>query len=100
MVAERIMIGYAPSGYRLWSVGRKIMIIARDVKFTENNFWYRSDVITISITENNETNEDERREIYINDGGIVVHERGNGEFNLTNVEIMRVVRIELPISYQ
>lgn len=33
-----IMIGYAPSGYRLWDIERRQLFIARDVKFNENCF--------------------------------------------------------------
>lgn len=52
-----IMVGYAPSGYRLWSCEREKVIISRDVMFNENDFLFKSKVVEVdpgSITIDNE----------------------------------------------
>lgn len=36
-----IMIGYAPSGYRLWNIDKKKVIVARDVTFHEESFYFK-----------------------------------------------------------
>lgn len=35
---ELTMVGYAPNGYRLWDLGERRIVIARDVMFKENFF--------------------------------------------------------------
>ena len=46
-VEKCVMVGYAPNGYRLWDVKKNKIIVARDVKFDENNFWYKNNLVEI-----------------------------------------------------
>lgn len=43
-----VMVGYAPTGYRLWSTERNKIIISRDVKFDESKFWFKTKTVEIS----------------------------------------------------
>lgn len=56
MKAERcVMLGYAPCGYRLWNITERKIIVSRDVKFNEGEFYYRRSII--QIPEDNDKND-------------------------------------------
>lgn len=42
-----IMMGYSPTGYRLWSVEKQKIIISRDVEFNENSFFFKNKVVDL-----------------------------------------------------
>uniref|UniRef100_A0A1Y1L115 Retrovirus-related Pol polyprotein from transposon TNT 1-94 n=1 Tax=Photinus pyralis TaxID=7054 RepID=A0A1Y1L115_PHOPY len=46
-----IMLGYAPTGYRLWNIALNKLIVARNVKFNEYNFEYKN-AINVKINDN------------------------------------------------
>lgn len=39
---KSVMVGYAPNGYRLWDMERRKVFTARDVKFDETHYPYKS----------------------------------------------------------
>lgn len=43
-----VMVGYAPTGYRLYSLERNKIIISRDVQFDEGQFFFKNNIIDIS----------------------------------------------------
>lgn len=51
-----VMMGYAETGYRLWSIKRRKMILSRDVEFDEGKFWFKS-LVEIESESKNEYNE-------------------------------------------
>ena len=53
---ECIMIGYSTTGYRLWNIERKKIIVARDVIFKENKFYYKNNIARIGSRNEYETN--------------------------------------------
>lgn len=53
-VEKCVMVGYTTTGYRLWSVDRNKIFVARDVKFNENEFLYRKNLVDIEINQNSD----------------------------------------------
>lgn len=92
-----IMLGYAPTGYRLWSLEKQKLIVARDVEFDENSFYFKKQLI--EINQNNEKfNEDQLeikdREVVITDHRDLETENNNdNDTELDMGETKRSVRV-------
>lgn len=56
---ECIMVGYSTTGYRLWNIERQKVIVARDVVFKEDKFYYKNNAASIKSRNEYETNEKE-----------------------------------------
>lgn len=60
-----VMLGYAPTGYRLWDVKKEKIIISRDVEFDENKFYFKNCIVEVKVAtdkkESVNTNEDEEK---------------------------------------
>ena len=54
---ECIMIGYSTTGYRLWSIERQKIIVAKNVIFKENKFYYKNNITRIGSRNEYEANE-------------------------------------------
>lgn len=52
---ECLMMGYAPTGYRIWDIKTQKIKIARDVVFNEDEFYFRKTKITVDKTESNDS---------------------------------------------
>lgn len=61
-VKKCIMLGYAQTGYRLWDLENHKLIIARDVNFNENEFWYKGNKCMEYSESLNETDINEETE--------------------------------------
>lgn len=55
-VDKCIMVDYIPNSYRLWDVEKSKIIIARDVKFNENSFYYKN-IVEVTVEDQLEKQE-------------------------------------------
>lgn len=64
------MIGYAPTGYRLYDMGKNKIIVSRDVKFNESEFPFKENntsMVNIKEVQNEELNVQEELQSEEND---------------------------------
>lgn len=51
-----LMVGYSPTGYRLWDIDQNKIIVSRDVLFNENEFLYKSKIVDLKLCSDLENN--------------------------------------------
>lgn len=65
-IEKCLMLGYAPTGYRLWSLEKQKLVICRDVEFDENNFHFKRNIVEVDYdgeTSNDNELIDEEQEL-------------------------------------
>lgn len=97
-VKKCIMMGYAQTGYRLWDIDKQKLIVARDVIFNENEFWYKRSVSVRDDEYGDKTEENKQSETE-NDEIEAENDDGNNErMILERVESKRSVRMPKKFS--
>lgn len=79
-----VMVGYAPTGYRLWNIRKEKIIIARDVEFNENIFVFKDR--SVQVDNEMEMNESQNESL-----------RNRNEENVRGTEDKRTIKI--PAKY-
>lgn len=52
-----VMMGYTTTGYRLWDIENQKIIVARDVVFNENEFYFKKKLINVELNEEETKND-------------------------------------------
>ncbi|KAK9736420.1 Transposase IS4 [Popillia japonica] len=61
-VEKCVMLRHAPTGCRLWNIGKQKVIISRDVEFNEKVFWYNRKIDVVNDDENGENDKENEME--------------------------------------